>query len=277
MLMASGMFINGLTSCAGAGAEKTIGLQLYSLRDYVKEFGIQKTLELVAQMGYKTLEAAGYNDGLLYGMKPVELKKMVDDLGMRMTSSHIGKAYNKEQEAEIYSWWDKAVEAHNALGVKYMVLPFMAVNDSTTLDDIKCNCDYLSQVGLRTAAASIGFGYHNHDFEFKKIDDQIIYDFMLNNVSKDHVMFQMDVYWVVRGGYNPVDYMKKYGDQIKLLHIKDEKEIGASGMMDFEAIFNQANAIGIKDWYTEVERYSGKPEDSVKQSFDFLNNAAYVK
>ena len=138
-------------------------------------------------------------------------------------------------------------------------------------------CDYFNTVGYKTAAASIAFGYHNHDFEFRKIDDQVIYDYMLKNVSPNHVFFEADVYWIMKGGYNPVDYMKNYADQIKVLHIKDEKEIGASGEMDFQSIFEQAKANNIKDWYVEVERYTNNnPEESVQQSFDFLNKAPYV-
>ena len=102
------------------------------------------------------------------------------------------------------SWWDQAIDAHNELGVKYMVQPWMPVNDKTTLDDLKMYCDYFNTVGYKTAAASIAFGYHNHDFEFRKIDDQLIYDFLLDNVSPNHVFFEMDVYWVMMGGGDPV-------------------------------------------------------------------------
>ena len=277
LLVAGGLMAQGFSSCVKSGPVKNIGLQLYSLRDYVKENGIQKTLEVVAKMGFKNLEAASYDNGKLYGLEPKELKKMIDDLGMKMTSSHTGQAYTKEKESEVMAWWDKAIEAHNELGVRYVVQPWLPVNDQTTLDDIKMYCDYFNTVGYKTASASIAFGYHNHDFEFRKIDDQIIYDFMLQNTSKNHVLFEADVYWIMKGGYNPVDYMKKYPEQIRLLHIKDEKEIGASGTMDFQAIFEEAKALNIKDWYVEVERYTNNdPVASVQESFDYLNNASYV-
>jgi len=277
MLVAGGLVAQNFTSCCPTASAKNIGLQLYSLRDFVKENGIQATLEVVAKMGYKNLEAAGYDNGKMYGVDPTELKKMIEDLGMKMTSSHTGQAYTKETEGEVMAWWDKCIETHNQLGVKYIIQPWLPVNDQTTLDDIKMYCDYFSTVGYKTASASIAFGYHNHDFEFRKIDDQIIYDFMLNNVSKNHVFFQADVYWIMKGGYNPVDYMRNYADQITVLHIKDEKEIGASGEMDFQAIFEQAKANNIRDWYVEVERYTNNnPVESVQQSFDYLNKAAYV-
>lgn len=277
MLLAGTAFSSNLfSSCAQSN--KNIGLQLYSLRDLVKDQGIQTTLETVSKMGYKNLELAGYNDGKMYGLAPSELKKMVSDLGMKVTSSHVGQAYNKEKEAEVMGWWDQAIDAHNELGVKYMIQPWMPVNDQTTLDDLKTYCDYFNTVGYKTAAASMAFGYHNHDFEFKNVEGQRIYDYLLNNTSKNHVFFQMDVYWVAQGGADPVEYMQKYADQMKVLHIKDEKEIGRSKQIDYKPIFDQMYANNIKDYYVEVERYSeNDPVASVTESFNFLNDANYVK
>ncbi|MCD7937695.1 MAG: sugar phosphate isomerase/epimerase [Tannerellaceae bacterium] len=274
-----------LTSCGGGGSAttasattKNIGLQLYSLREMVKDEGIQAVLETVAKMGYKNLEAAGYNDGKLYGMDPGELKKMANDLGLKFTSSHVGQSFSKDKEAEVMSWWDQAIDAHDKLGVKYLVQPWMPVNNETTLDDLKMYCDYFNAVGVNAAKNNIAFGYHNHDFEFRTIDGHVIYDFLLDNVSKNHVFFQMDVYWVTMGGADPVAYLKERPDQFKTIHIKDEKEIGASGKMNFKPIFDQMYANNVKDWYVEVEQYTNNdPVASVQESFDFLNNADYVK
>lgn len=265
-----------LSSCTGKSA-KFVGLQLYSLRDLVKESGIQVVLETVAKMGYKNLETAGYDNGKIYGLAPAEFKKIVNDLGMKCTSAHLGQAFTKEKEAEVMSWWDQAIEAHNELGVKYMVQPWMPVNDQTTLDDLKMYCDYFNTVGYKTAAASIAFGYHNHDFEFRKVEDHVIYDYLLDNVSPNHVFFQMDVYWVMMGGLDPVAYLKDRPSQFKTIHIKDEKEIGASGKMNFQPIFEQMKANNVKDWYVEVEQYTNNdPVASVQESYDFLNKAEYV-
>lgn len=267
-----------LSSCAGGGAPaKFIGLQLYSLRDLVKESGIQAVLETAAKIGYKNLETAGYDNGKIYGLAPAEFKKMVNDLGMKCTSAHLGQAFTKEKEAEVMGWWDQAIEAHNELGVKYMVQPWMPVNDQTTLDDLKMYCDYFNTVGYKTAAASIAFGYHNHDFEFRKVEDHVIYDFLLDNVSPNHVFFQMDVYWVTQGGQDAAAYLKARPSQFKTIHIKDEKEIGASGKMNFQPIFEQMKANNVKDWYVEVEQYTNNdPVASVKESYDYLNKAEYV-
>lgn len=283
-----------LTSCGGktasttastetaaavtAAPAKRIGLQLYSLREMVKEDGIQAVLEAVAKMGYKHVETAGYDDGKIYGLPPVEFKKMVEDLGMRCTSAHLGQSITKDNEAEVMAWWDKAIETYNQVGAKYMVQPSMPINDKTTVDDMKMYCDYFDAVGYKTAAASMAFGYHNHDFEFKfKFDNKFAYDYLLDNVSPNHVFFQMDVYWIIMGGQDPVQYLKDRPSQFKIIHIKDEKEIGASGKIDFKPIFEQMKANNVKDWYVEVEQYTNNdPVASVQESFDFLNKADYV-
>jgi sugar phosphate isomerase/epimerase len=288
LMLAGGMVVpQVLTSCGGGAkkdvaatdaVKKNIGLQLYSLRDMVKDDGIEAVLNAVAKMGYTNLELASYDNGKIYGLAPSEFKKMVTDLGMKCTSSHVGQAYSKEKESEVLAWWDQAIAAHNELGVKYIVQPWMPVNAQTTLDDLKIYCDYFNTIGYKTASASIAFGYHNHDFEFRKIGDRLIYDFLLDNVSKNHVFFQLDVYWCQEGGGNPVTYLKERAGQIRTVHIKDDKEIGASGKMDFKPIFDQMYANNVKDWYVEVEQYTNNnPVESVAQSFDFLNAADYVK
>lgn len=270
-----------LSSCAGkaaAGPEKYIGLQLYSLREMVKDDGIQAVLEAVAKMGYKHVETAGYDNGKIYGLEPLDFKKRLDDLGMKCTSAHLGPDISKETEAEVMAWWDKAIETYNQVGAKYLVKPSMPINDKTTVDDMKLYCDYYTSVGFKTAAASMAFGYHNHAFEFQhEFDGKTAYDYLLDNVSPQHVFFQMDVYWIMMGGQDPVKYLKERPRQFKAIHIKDEMEIGASGKMNFQPIFEQMKANNVKDWYVEVENYTNNdPVASVKESFDFLNNADYV-
>ncbi|MDR1339741.1 MAG: sugar phosphate isomerase/epimerase [Prevotellaceae bacterium] len=274
-----------LTSCKGSqsssrrsGAKKHIGLQLYSLRDDINDIGIQKVLEAVAKMGYVNLETAGYGNGKIYRTDPTEFKKMVDDLGMKVTSAHLGRNKSDNHDADM-SWWNEAVDAHSAAGMKYMIMPGSPLSgEGATLDNIKRYGEYFNEIGLATAAAGIKFGYHNHDFEFKnKVNGVPVYDLLVENTSPDHVLFQNDVYWTQKGGYDPVAYMKKYPKRIQVLHIKDEQEIGVSGEMDFKTIFETAYANGIKDWYVEVERYIATPQEDVKRSYDYLNKADYVK
>ncbi|MDR1722393.1 MAG: sugar phosphate isomerase/epimerase [Tannerella sp.] len=279
LLIAGGVVAPQLiSSCGGGKPSKALGLQLYSLRDMVKEEGIQKVLETVAPMGYKYLEPASYSDGKLYGLAPADLKKRCDDLGLKLVSSHLSRNISDDHDADM-AWWNRAVDAHNEAGMKYMIMPSAPLRgEGATIDNIKRYGDYFNEIGLITAGASITFGYHNHNFEFdNKIEGTPVYDLLLQSTSPSHVVFQLDVYWIKIGGFEPVDYMKKYSNRIRVLHIKDETAIGAQNTVDYKAVFDEAYAIGIKDWFVEVERYDTTPTEDIQKSADFLNAAPYVK
>ena len=104
-----------------------------------------------------------------------------------------------------------------------------------------------------------------------------MYDYMLSHTDPAYVFFEMDVYWTVIADASPVEYFKKYPGRFKILHIKDEKEIGQSGMVGFDAIFNNTEVAGVENIVVEVERYSYEDvERSMKESIDYLEAAPFV-
>ena len=105
----------------------------------------------------------------------------------------------------------------------------------------------------------------------------MMYDYMLEHTNPDLVFFQMDVYWTVRGQQSPVEYFQKYPGRFILLHIKDHKELGQSGMVGFDAIFKNTGVAGTKFLIVEVEQYTYTPIESVKLSLDYLRNCPLVK
>jgi len=264
-------------SCAKTN-NKEIYLQLYSLRADIKE-DFNGTIARVAEMGYAGIEAAGYADGKFYGLSPKDFKKKIESVGMKVLSSHLNKRLNDDIAAtdwdEIWQWWDVAIQAHKAAGMKYLIVPSMP--RLQTLADLKVYCDYYNQIGERSNKAGLRFGYHNHDFEFVEIEDELMYDFMLKNTDPEKVFFQMDVYWVVKGGYSPADYFHNYPGRFEVLHIKDNKELGESGMVDFDAIFSNTDVAGAKYLVVEVEKYNFEPLESVKMSLDYLLAHPLVK
>ena len=271
-----------IPQAADAKKKKDIAIQLYSVRDIINNgTDLNVVLKNLAQMGYTSIEAANYDNGKFYGKTPEEFKNAVEKAGMKVLSSHCSRGLSDKEVAsgdfsESLKWWDQSIAAHKAAGMKYIVNPGIGV--PKTMKEMRMYCDYFNTVGYKTAAASIAFGYHNHAFEFRKIGDQLIYDFLLDNVSPNHVFFEMDVYWVQEGGGDPVAYLKNRPSQFKAIHIEDEKEIGARGKMNFKPIFDQMYANNVKDWYVEVEQYTNNdPVASVQQSYDFLNKADYVK
>lgn len=257
--------------------KKEIGLQLYSLRDDMKTDAVA-TVAKVGEMGYTLVEAAGYGDGKFYGMEPLEFKKLCNDNGLEFIASHTGRPVpDSANYEEVMGWWDQCIDAHAAAGVQFIVQPFMDQYGYGSLEDLQRYCDYFNAVGEKCNAKGIKFGYHNHDKEFTEVDGVVRYDYMLQNTDPEKVFYQLDLYWIMVGGKSAVDYFKQYPGRFILWHVKDEKELGESGKMDFKTLFENAEVSGMKHIIVEVERYNYTPLESVKMSYDFLMNAEYVK
>ena len=277
LLMAlTGLIFSGLYSCKKA-PQKNIGLQLYSIRDSIMK-DIPAAIKKVAEMGYKFVESAGYSDGKFYNMEPADFKALCETNGMSVLSSHTGRPLPDLTNYEsTMAWWDECINAHIAVGAKYIVQSSMGGSAYRTIDTLKKWCDYFNTVGEKCNAKGIRFGYHNHSRELSTAHgDTIVLDFMLQNTDPAKVMFQLDVYWCVVGGKNPVDYFNKYPGRFELWHIKDKKEIGESGMMDFKSIWAAAAVSGMKYGIVEVEEYNFDEYTSCKVSLDTLNAADYV-
>ena len=273
-------------------ATKSLGLQIYSLGGELTK-DVPAGMKKIKENGYSTLELAGYNDGKISGMDMMEFKKIAEDNGLKITSSHVNPptgTYTPENRQSIMEFWKKTADDHAKLGVKYLVQPGQP--STRSVEEVGYVCDIFNEAGKVIKAAGIPFGYHNHDFEFAKVvpggkeavfgrhnKGDIIYDLFLKGTDPSLVFFEMDVYWTVIGQNDPVEYMKKYADRIKLLHIKDRAILGQSGFMNFEMIFKQANENKIKEFYVELE---GMPDgrsqfDGVKGCADYLLEAPFVK
>jgi len=254
-----------------------IGLQLYSVRDDIKK-DVPGTVKAVGEMGYKYVETAGYGDGKIYGMDPVEFKNLCESNGLLVLGAHTGQAVPTEEKwDETMAWWDTCIAAQKAAGVKWIVQPFMDGVGYESLDGVKRYAEYFNAVGEKCNAAGIRFGYHNHDKEFTtEFDGKPVYDYLLELTDPEKVMFQLDLYWIAQGGKDCLDYFKKYPGRFYLYHIKDEKELGESGTMDFAAAFAARPESGAEYGIVEVERYNLEPIESCRKSFEFLKSQDYV-
>ncbi|MDO4948940.1 MAG: sugar phosphate isomerase/epimerase [Bacteroidales bacterium] len=269
-----------------APVKKEMGLQLYSARKLIGDSAKYAenhvaVLKQIADMGYTQVEAACYGNGKLYGVDPKQFKADCEAVGLEVLSSHTTRALTKEELAsgdftEALKWWDECIAAHKEAGMKYIVTPWSNVPE--TLKDAKTYCDYMNAVGKKCTEAGIKYGYHNHAHEFQKVEDKVYYDFMLENTDPQFVFFQMDVYWAVRGQVSPVDYFNKYAGRFVLLHIKDHREVGQSGMVGFDAIFNNFAKAGCKEFIVEMEgATSGDDMLGIKESAEYLLKADFVK
>ena len=275
-----------IPSCApkeAAPVKKDMCVQMYSARSILNHDNYADILKEIAAMGYTAVEAASYDgdNGLIYGDTPEVFKQKVEAAGMKVLSAHVSRGLSREELdsgdlSAALAWWDKCIEVHKKAGMEYIVTPWMGLQE--TLKDLQVYCDYLNEVGRRCKAAGIKYGYHNHAYEFEKVEDQVMYDYMLQHTDPELVFFQMDVYWAVIGKASPVDYFKRYPGRFKMLHIKDEWEVGQSGMVGFDAIFKNAELAGLENFVVEIERYSYEDiRKSFVESADYLLNAPFVK
>lgn len=257
--------------------KKDIALQLYSVQDIFKNF--DSTIANVAGMGYTAVEAANFENGKFYGKTPEEYKAAIEKAGLRLLSSHIVKMLTEtELETKDFSeslaWWDDAITAHLSAGTKYIVMPWMGLSKS--LADLQVYCDYYNAVGKKCKERGVSFGYHNHEYEYEKIEGVRMLDYMLEHTNPEYVFFELDVYWTVIGRQSPVAYFHKYPGRFLMLHIKDHTTLGESGMVGFDAIFKNTDVAGTKYIVVEVEPIDNA-EECVRGSIGYLRACPLVK
>lgn len=266
--------------------KKEMALQLYSIRTVFGDNNYaEKHAEIFKQLkdyGYTAVEAASYKDGKFYGVTPAQFKKDLADAGLIALSSHTTRRLTDKELAdhdftEALKWWDQAIAAHKAAGMKYIVTP--AMSDPKDLKDGQTLCDYHNAIGAKCNAAGIKYGYHTHSHEFQKVEGQPWIEYMMNHIDADKMFWQMDVYWCVMAQESPVEWFKKFPKRNTLLHIKDKYEIGQSGMVNFQAIFKNAALCGMKGYVVELERTDGSIDimEGVKRSATYLRKGNYVK
>ena len=287
-------------------AKKRIGLQIYSLTvggstEFTSD--IAGGLKRVAQMGYTTLELAGYNtNGNIGAVSMADFKKMADDASLEIVSSHLSPPvrgpYSPENKDEILDFWKKATDQHAAIGVKLIIQPSQP--STRNIEEVAYVSEIFNEAGKVAKAGGLSFGYHNHAGEFQRVSSatpppetetpagerprrgprgEIIYDLMMKNTDPSLVFFELDVYWCVMGQQDPVEYMRNYADRISVLHIKDKAVLGQSGMMNFEMIYKQAYINEVKEFIVEIESVPGDMTqfEGAKGCADYLLNASFVK
>ncbi|MGC1244435.1 MAG: sugar phosphate isomerase/epimerase family protein [Chryseosolibacter sp.] len=268
-LTAAGIFSLPVLSDA-AKVKGKLGLQLYTLRDTIPN-DPKGVLKKVAGYGYKELETYSYRDGKIFGMDFSDFGNYVKDLGMRVCSGHYGL------DQATGDAWGKAIDDAKAIGQGYMVVPYLVETDRKTIDDYKKVCGQLNKAGEACQKQGIRFGYHNHAFEFDKLEGQTPFDVMLAELDPKYVGIEMDIYWVIRAGADPIQYFERHPGRFEQWHVKDmdkqqndrNADIG-KGSIDYEPLFAKARTAGMKHWYVEQESYPGEPIDSVGASADFL-------
>ncbi|MBC8082927.1 MAG: sugar phosphate isomerase/epimerase [Hymenobacter sp.] len=253
-----------------------VGLQLYTLRDFIGQ-DVKGVLAKVAKAGYTEVETYGYSrEKGFWGLSPAAFKAVLTDTGLTTSSGHydLGSFVGEGQQEALKSY----LEAAATTGQTYVVVPYLPAELRKTRSDFDPIAEKLNQLGELCKAAGLRAAYHSHDFEFKPVEGQMLYDVLLAKTDPALVDFELDVYWAVVAGQDPVKLMAAHPGRFTLWHVKDRDraqpdrttEVGA-GTIDYQKIFQHAKEAGLKRVFMEQEYFAADPYQSITQS------AAYIK
>ncbi len=243
---------------------KNPGIQLYTVRDEMlaEPHG---TLKALAALGIKQIESARSVKGNYYGLTAKEMSQACKDLGMTLRSGHVQFDNNWQQTMQ------EAVES----GQEYLICSSMPTSGQT-IDNYKKTADVFNQLGEECRKLKLKFGYHNHDYEFEKVDGQTLYDILLDHTDPKLVHMELDLGWVAASGNDIYDYFERYKGRFPLWHLKDmnlqkkeSTEFGKGGL-DIIKILQHQKASGLKYLFIEQEEYASTPMESMKYNMDYL-------
>jgi sugar phosphate isomerase/epimerase len=255
---------------AMGATSNSFGIQLWSVKQALGKDPIG-VLKQLSENGYKKIESFEGAKGMFWGMKNTEFKKVIDDLGMNMVSSHCNDTGNLAS-------FERKAAAAGEIGLKYLICAFKGPQKS--LDNFKQFSDEFNACGEIAKKHGLRFAYHNHDYSFKVMDGIVPQDLMIKSTNPDLVDFEMDMYWTVAAGVDPIAYIKNYPNRFKLVHVKDltktatghESCVIGKGTIDYKAILPKVAKLGVAHMIVEQEAYTGTNELDAAR-----DDAAYMK
>ncbi|MFD0792881.1 sugar phosphate isomerase/epimerase family protein [Mucilaginibacter litoreus] len=267
---------------SSAKSPNGVGLQLYSLRDQLPK-DVKGVIAKVAAAGYKEVETFGYSkQGGFWGLSAKEFSALLKSHGLKTPSGHYGlDEYFSTGKMDEF---DSYIEAALATGQTYIIIPSLNHNLIKTAADFKSIADKMNKAAAICKKHGLKLGYHNHNFEWEQVEGTTFYDTILAETDPSLVSMEMDLYWVVRAGHDPVAIFKKHPGRFAFVHVKDmdkanhelNTEIG-SGSIDFKTIFAQAKLAGIKHYIVEQENFTNiDPYVSIAKSSAYLKNKLYL-
>lgn len=264
---------------------REMAVQLYSVRELLGTPDLfarnhAYVLQRLSQMGFTAVEAASYEEGQFSGLTPERFRQVVEKAGLKILSSHTTRPLSPAELSsgdftEALRWWDRCITAHKEAGIPYLVMSWS--QPLRTKTEMETMAAYLDAIGKKCREEGIRFGYHSHSHEFQVVDGTTMLDVFATQTRPENVFLQMDVYWAVMAGVSPVEYLLKYPGRYELLHIKDQHEIGQSGMVGFDAIFKSFPRAGTKAFVVELEQAS-TPNilKGLRESALYLRKAEYL-
>ena len=259
--------VGDLASLA-ASRLKLIGVQLYTVRDLLQR-DFEGTLARLAAIGLREVEFAGY-----YGRSPQAVRAALKTAGLAAPSAHVPIETARDN-------WPRALETAHVAGHKYLVVAWLPEKERRTLDGYRAAADLFNRVGEQAWAAGIRFAYHNHAFEFARLERRIPYDALLERCDPRYVAFEMDLYWITKGGQDPLAYFARWPGRFPMVHVKDSAgppehrmvDVGA-GTIPWSAIFARREQAGIQHYFVEHDE-PADPLASVRASYEYLRRLEF--
>lgn len=276
---------------AGFAKKKgVVGVQLYSVRDEMNEDPLG-TLKQVAAMGYRNVEHASYRNRTFYGYAPLEFRKILDDLGLKMPSGHTVMAPRHWDSAknDFTDEWRHTVEDAAVLGQQFVISPWLDQSLRETKDGLIRYMEVFNKSGELCQKSGMKFGYHNHDFEFsQQFDGETVYDLILKNTDPALVMQQLDIGNLYNGGARAIDIVKKWPGRFESLHVKDEIK-ASDGGEEFESTVLGKGVVNVQEvidicrksggtlhYIVEQESYQGKtPLECIREDLEQMKKWGY--
>ncbi|MEV4535948.1 sugar phosphate isomerase/epimerase [Asanoa sp. NPDC049518] len=257
-----------------------ISVQLYTLRDQLAA-DLPGTLRALADIGYTRVEHAGF-----VGRTAAQFKAALDAVGLRATSGHVGIPQPFDAAA-----WQAALADARLLRQRYIVHPFFGVGANGIIRDsatYRAFARDLNKAGALAKKAGLRFGYHNHHFEFFRLDGGTTtgWDILTNETDPDLVHLEVDLFWVTRGAHDPVDVIRENRGRIKQFHVKDMNDAGSfadvgAGLIDFARIFQHGREAGIDEFIVERDDAGTAPRtpaqsiDTARVGYNYLANLRF--
>jgi sugar phosphate isomerase/epimerase len=275
VIASAGILANPVDLFAKPGQK--VGLQLYTLRDQISK-DVKGVISKVAGIGFKEVETYGYSptDGF-WGLNIKEFKSLLKSHGLKSPSGH----YNFEPYlgADNMDSLKQNIEAAQGIGQKYLTVPYLSEPLRKNLDSYKVLAAKLNQAAILARKSGLQLVYHNHDFEFKDFNGTTGYDILLRETDRSDLKFELDIYWTVKAGKDPISLFEQNPGRYVMWHVKDMDkrdksytEVG-SGSIDYKQLFAKAKVSGMKHFFVEQDIIKIDPYESISQSFKHLKTS----
>ena len=265
-LAALGAVSTPLAGAVRGSAVKPIGLQLYTVRAAL-EADFDPTLQRIAAIGYEEVEFAGY-----FGRSAQQVRASLDRFRLTSPSAHV------PLEAIGENWPSYLADAAT-LAQSYLVVA--SAGRMTELDGYRRIAERFNRAGESAVKSGVRLAYHNHDYEFSTLAGKTPYDVLLAETDPRYVWFEIDLYWLFKGGQDVFGYFDRWPGRVRMLHLKDADaspahritEVGA-GILDWKRILARARQAGVEHYFVEQDD-SSDPFMSIRSSFRYLTGLRF--